>query len=430
MFLGITILLVFIFFAALMYLNRLPALIALPLMAVIIAVLAGIPPEDIAVFVVAEGAVRLNVAIITVLFGAILSQFVSNAGIAETMVKKVAELAGDNPFVTAVAMTAVIALLFTVLGGLGSVIMVASIALPIMLSIGLPRITAGCLFLMGLGLGGIFNLTNWQLFISVLGLSQGQILRFALVIGALSALVTLSFLVFELKVRGTSFGWEEKKEDEAKKFVPWPAVLTPIVPIMLVLGFSIYNFLARPAQPFEFPIITAMLLGLVWGFITTLKKGSLNMLSKSVVDGIGSVGPAVAIIMGIGMLLNAVTDSSVISTLSPLMSRMIPSSPVPFVIFFAVLAPLSLYRGPLNLWGMGAGLVGLIVSSGVLPPFAVMAALMSVGQMQGVSDPTNTHNVWIANYLDLNVHDILKRTLPYMWMLAAVGLIAAAFMSF
>lgn len=430
MFLGITILLVFIFFAALMYLNRLPALIALPLMAVIIAVLAGIPPGDIAVFVIADGAVRLNVAIITVLFGAILSQFVSNAGIAETLVKKVAELAGDNPFITAVAMTAVVALLFTVLGGLGSVIMVASIALPIMLSIGLPRITAACLFLMGLGLGGIFNLTNWQLFISVLGLSQGQILRFALVLGALSIAVTLSFLIVELKIRGTSVGWELKKEGTEKNFVPWPAVLTPIVPIMLVLGFSIYNFFARPPQPFEFPIITAMLLGLVWGFITTFKKGSLNMLSRSVVDGIGSVGPAVAIIMGIGMLLNSVTDPSVIGTLSPLMAMMIPSSPVPYVVFFAVLAPLSLYRGPLNLWGMGAGLVGLIVSSGVLPPFAVMAALMSVGQIQGVSDPTNTHNVWVSNYLDLNVQDILKRTLPYMWTLAAAGLAAAAFMSF
>ncbi len=430
MFLGITILLVFIFFAALMYLNRLPALIALPLMAVIIAVLAGIPPGDIAVFVIADGAVRLNVAIITVLFGAVLSQFVSNAGIAETLVKKVAELAGDDPFITAVAMTAVVALLFTVLGGLGSVIMVASIALPIMLSIGLPRITAACLFLMGLGLGGIFNLTNWQLFISVLGLSQGQILRFALVLGALSIAVTLSFLIVELKLRGTSVGWELKKEGTENNFVPWPAVLTPIVPIMLVLGFSIYNFLARPPQPFEFPIITAMLLGLVWGFITTFKKGSLNMLSRSVVDGIGSVGPAVAIIMGIGMLLNSVTDPSVIGTLSPLMARMIPSSPVPYVVFFAVLAPLSLYRGPLNLWGMGAGLVGLIVSSGVLPPFAVMAALMSVGQIQGVSDPTNTHNVWVSNYLDLNVQDILKRTLPYMWALAAAGLAAAAFMSF
>jgi hypothetical protein len=65
-----------------------------------------------------------------------------------------------------------------------------------------------------------------------------------------------------------------------------------------------------------------------------------------------------------------------------------------------------------------------------LKAFAVMSALMSVGQIQGVSDPTNTHNVWIANYLNLNVQDILKRTLPYMWALAAAGLVVAAFMSF
>ena len=430
MFLATAILLVFLVFAALMYLNRMPALIALPVMAVVIAFVAGIPPRDIAVSVVADGAVRLNIAVITVLLGSVLSQFVSNAGIAETLIKKVAELAGDNPFVTALAMTAVVALLFTVLGGLGSVIMVASIALPIMLSIGLPRLTVGCLFLMGLGLGGIFNLTNWQLFISVLGLSQGQILKFAVILGGLSALTVLSFLVIELKVRGVSVGWEIKKDDQASKHITWPAVLTPVIPIILVLGFSLYNFFARPQQPFEFPIITAMLLGLVWGFVFTYGKGSLNMLSRSVAEGMGSVGPAVAIIMGIGMLLNSVTDPSVIRTLSPVMVRIIPSAPVPFVVFFALLAPLSLYRGPLNLWGMGAGLVGIIVSSGALPPFAVMAALLSVGQIQGVSDPTNTHNVWVANYLDLNVQDILKKTLPYMGLLAAAGLAAAALISF
>ncbi len=430
MFLGIIILLVFAFFAALMYLNRLPALIALPLMAVVISVIAGVPAEDIAAFVISDGAVRLNLAIATVMFGAILSQFVKNTGIAETMVKKVAELAGDNTFLTALAMTVVVAVLFTVLGGLGSVIMVASIALPIMLSIGLPRLTAASLFLMGLGLGGIFNLTNWQLFISVLGLSQGQILRFAVVLGALSAVTIFSFLLVEVKLRGTSVGWEIKKDGDAKPSVHWPAVLTPVIPIILVLGFAAYNFFAKPFQPFNFPIITAMILGLVWGFFTTYKKGSLNLLIKSVVDGIGSVGPAIAIIMGIGMLLNAVTSPSVIESLSPIMARIIPSGPVLYVVFFTVLAPLSLYRGPLNLWGMGAGLVSLIICSGILPPFAVMAALMSVGQIQGVSDPTNTHNVWVANYLNLNVQDILKRTMPYMWILAATGLIFAALMSF
>lgn len=426
MLLGITILITFAFFAVLMYLNKIPAILSLPVMAVLIGVFAGISPRDIASLVVADGAVRLHVAIVTVLFGSILSQFVSRSGIAETLIKKVAELSGENPFIVSLVMTAIVALLFTVLGGLGSVIMVATIVLPIMLSMGVPRIIVGSLFLLGLSLGGIFNLTNWQLYISVLGLSQEQIFKFAGVMGLLSAVTTIAFLLIELKRYGTSLGWEEKTAKEKPAFVPWPATLTPIIPLFCVLGFALYNFLVKPADPFEFPIVTAMMIGIIWGFVTTIKKDSVNTLSRSIVDGISSVGPAVALIMGIGMLLNAVMHPNVINSLSPILIKIMPSSAVSYVLFFTILAPLALYRGPLNIWGMGAGLLGLIVSSKALPAAAVMAALMSVGQIQGVCDPTNTQNVWVSNYLNINVQDILKKTILYMWVLAAVGLVFAA----
>jgi len=426
MLLGITILITFAFFAVLMYLNKIPAILSLPIMAVIIGVFAGISPRDIASLVVADGAVRLHVAIVTVLFGSILSQFVSRSGIAETLIKKVAELSGENPFIVSLVMTAIVALLFTVLGGLGSVIMVATIVLPIMLSMGVPRIVVGSLFLLGLSLGGIFNLTNWQLYISVLGLSQEQIFKFAAVMGLLSAVTTIAFLLIELKRYGTSLGWEEKTAREKPSFVSWPATLTPIIPLFCVLGFALYNFFVKPADPFEFPIVTAMMIGIIWGFVTTIKKDSVNTLSRAIVDGISSVGPAVALIMGIGMLLNAVMHPNVISSLSPILVKIMPSNAVSYVLFFTVLAPLALYRGPLNIWGMGAGLLGLIVSSKALPAAAVMAALMSVGQIQGVCDPTNTQNVWVSNYLNINVQDILKKTIVYMWILAAVGLVFAA----
>jgi hypothetical protein len=49
-----------------------------------------------------------------------------------------------------------------------------------------------------------------------------------------------------------------------------------------------------------------------------------------------------------------------------------------------------------------------------------------VGQIQGVCDPTNTHNVWIANYVGSDVQKILRRTLGYVWAAAAVGLIVGA----
>lgn len=407
-----------------MYLNKLPAIFALPIMAVLIAFCAQVSPKEIASFIIADGAVRLNIAIITVLFGSMLSQFVNNSGIAHTLIKKSAELSGDNPFVVSFVMAIVVAILFTVLGGLGSVIMVASIVLPIMLSIGLSRITSGCLFLLAVSLGGIFNLTNWQLYKSILKLSSSQIMGFAALMGAASFLIMLAFIIIEIKRYGTSVGWSIEKEYK-KEFVSWYAALTPIIPIIFVLGFSVFNLFAKPQNPFEFPIITAMILGLVWGFITTMKRGSLNILSKSIIEGVNSVGPAIVLIIGIGMLLNAVSHPQVTFSISPIIAGIMPKNPIHYIIFFMVLSPLTLYRGPLNIWGMGAGLVGLMLSTGSLPATAIMAALMSVGQIQGVCDPTNTHNVWISNYLNLNVQDILKKTIIYMWVLAVIGLIIA-----
>ena len=79
---------------------------------------------------------------------------------------------------------------------------------------------------------------------------------------------------------------------------------------------------------------------------------------------------------------------------------------------------------------MGAGLVGLMVASKTIPPVAIMAALMSVGQIQGVCDPTNTYNVWISNYLNVDVQGILKRTILYIWLLAIAGLTVAGFLYF
>ncbi|MBE0558734.1 MAG: citrate transporter, partial [Proteobacteria bacterium] len=95
-----------------------------------------------------------------------------------------------------------------------------------------------------------------------------------------------------------------------------------------------------------------------------------------------------------------------------------------YVLVFTLLGPLALYRGPLNVWGLGYGVGGVLLATGV-PAGAVMGILMSLGIIQGVSDPTNTQNVWIANEVRLDVNVILWRTLPYSWIAAALGLVIA-----
>jgi hypothetical protein len=130
--------------------------------------------------------------------------------------------------------------------------------------------------------------------------------------------------------------------------------------------------------------------------------------------------------LGIGMLVKAVTHPAVLDQIQPHLAAVMPGAPVTYVLVFTMLAPLALYRGPLNVYGMGFGLAKVMAAAPGLGPAAVMAALLSVGQIQGVCDPTNTHNVWIANYVGSDVQRILRRTIGYVWAAAAVGLVIGA----
>jgi len=425
--LALALLAIFAVMAVLMYLNRLPAIVALPVMAIVIALVARVPWADLA-NIVSEGAFRLHVAYTTAILGAVLAGIVAKTGVAETMVKKTAELGGDRPIVLALLMTGVVALLFTTLGGLGAVIMVATIVFPVLLALGLPQLAVGCLFLFGMSLGGLFNLVNWQLYIEVLKLTPTTIITFAAAMAGVLALATILFAVVQLNPRRMRRYWAAPEPARALKFAPWYALLTPIVPLLPVLGFGLYNMIEKPAKPFDFPIITAMVIGIAYGLLASPRppQGRIQLLVRSVIDGIGGVAPAVALMLGIGMLIQAVQHPSVLGQIQPLLSAILPSTRLGYVIVFTALAPLALYRGPLNVWGMGFGLAQMMAAAPGLSAPAVMAALLSVGQLQGVSDPTNTHNVWIANYVGVDVQRVLRATLPYVWAAAAVGLVVGA----
>jgi hypothetical protein len=400
--------------------------------------------------------------------------------------------------------------------------MVATIVIPILLSLGLRPLYVGCLFLLAMSLGGAFNLANWELYKTTLGMTNAQIGAFAWPFAGLMLLATGVFLAIEGKRLGKARYKAVLTEPATKHdFVPWYALLTPIVPLVPVLFFALLpKFYAKPAevtaaingegyrvvitqkdgsdrhvleqgesitlspgqylttdepsqgpaadntrwaaldvqpwtaitlqvdvdptQPtirtftinpsstaYDFPISVALILGILYGAIATWKKGqsTVQLLTKSAFDGVAAVGPALVLMLGIGMVLIATMSPQVSAIIQPMIKQVVPhgnslAAMAKYVAIFTILAPLALYRGPLNLWGMGSGLIGAL--NGLMPGGAIMGAFMSVGMIQGVCDPTNTHNVWIANYTNIDVQDILKRTLPYMWILALIGLALSA----
>lgn len=411
---AVAILAIFLVFAFLMITQRLSTVLSLIFMAILIPLVAGVPfggEQGILQRVIEAGSIRMASAIAAVIFGAWLGQLMVQTGISQSMIAKAAELGGDKPMGVAVALGVVVAILFTAVGHLGAVIMVGTIVLPILMSVGIDRQKAATIFLFSMATGIAMNLSNWQTYASMANVEIGVIQQFGVIQFVLTGVVALVYIV--LQTRSVASEWAVGGTAAApnkveSKQVPPLALLTPLIPLVLVLGF-------------KWPIVPSMLTGILYGAVTVDFRNAPANLTRSVIDGLRETAPAITLMVAIGMVLNAVFLPQVAEAMSGLLRAIIPSTPVAYVLFFALLAPLALYRGPLNMWGLGSGIVGLIISLGILSPQAAMAAFMSTERVQIAGDPTNTHNVWIADFTKIDVNSITRKLLPYLWLVAALS---------
>lgn len=410
------IILIFLVFAALMLTRRMPAILAVPAMAVLMAVAARTPLMQILNDVIVGGSRRLVDAYLMVLGGAMLGRVVMQTGIAEGLIKRAAEFGGDRPLAVAITLMTAITLLFTTLTGLGAIIMVGGLTLPIMMSIGIPRKLTGVLFLLAYGLGVVFNISSWGFYKETLKLdSLASISQFANYLFAIDAALIVVFLFFAARRMASYGAWAARMEDKKPHGVPLIALLVPILPLALHKGFN-------------WPVLVAFLISAIIGVLLTRPRELVQQLASAAVKGFEDVAAAVILMIGIGMLLNTTKLPAVNASLAPLVQGINFRSPFVYVAFFGLLSPLALYRGPLNLYGVGIGLYSLLSALGLLPPAALVAAVMSVVQVQTVCDPTNTHNVWIANYVGVRVEELTRETLLWKVIVCVLGLIAGAWL--
>lgn len=428
---GILILAVFLLFALLMFFRKIPAILALPLMSLIIILLPGTYWWDAMPAVFTKGAVRLSGAMMNAIFGAILAYVVFQTGISENIIKRAAELAGDKPLAVALVLTAASSICFVALAGLGSVIMVGTLLIPILLSVGLPRLTVASIYLLSISIGGTWNVANWGFYMDVLKVPMETIRVFASVNGVLLAIAGVTFIVLNTRKAGIRTAWAMPAADlkgslKIEKPVPVYSLITPVIPVGIILFYSLFSK-AVFGKELSFDINTALITGAIYGVLTTKPREIINIMSGAFTEGIKNVAPVLGLMMGIGMAVTALMSPEVKDALKPLLQSVIPNSQIGYILFFGILAPLALYRGPLNLYGLGAG-VGAILTS-IYPPSLVMGALMTTGMVQGVCDPTNTMNVWTGGFTDTDVQDILKKTLPYVWIAVFIALLYIALFS-
>jgi Mg2+/citrate symporter len=406
---------VFALFALLMYRRIMPAILAVPLMAVAMALVAGVPFNQIGE-VVTKGAVELAPVYVTVIFGALLARVTLDTGIARALVNLAAEYGGEAPLPLALILCAVVALLFTSLSGLGAIIMVGSIVLPIMMTTGVPRVVAATLFLMAFALGFIFNLTNWRFYTQLFGVVPAQMKHYALLLAAIDALALIVYAVVSFARERNYATWAVRRDDQAEvPRVPAIALVTPLLPLVLYFALNL--------DP-----ILAFVFSAIFGAIVTRGARTVETLIAAAIRGVEDVAPAVLLFVGIGMLLVATKTPQFTAALAPLV-RGWANNPFAYVAIFGLASPLVLYRGPLNPFGVGIAVFTVLLATHVLPPVVLVAAVMAVVQVQNVCDPTNTANVWVANFTGTPIVTITKRTLPYQVAVATLASFVVALAS-
>ncbi|MFD3732076.1 transporter [Streptomyces sp. NPDC058632] len=434
---GMVILLLMLAGVGLMLTRKLPTAFALVLLGVAIAIVAGAPltgENSILDTVLQEGSTALAATMLAVLIGSWLGKLMEETGIAGTLVRKIVEFGGDRPTVVALGVLAVSALVGTVTGSAPAAMMAGIIGIPAMIAVGVPKTTAAGIILMGIAAGLPFELPVWQFFSTALELPIDTVKSFMMRLFPFAAFFAVLFVLVETRRKGVEHAWSlasageragdgdspqspgERRRNRARHMgdAPWYALLAPAVPLVLALGF-------------ELAVIPSMLAGVLWALVTTTRPGQLNKrLLRTLYGGFEIAAPPIALFIAIGILLAAVKLPGAVEALDPLVKAVAPDNPVVFVPVFTLLVPLCLYRGPLNVYGLGAGIAGVLIAAGIYPAVAVLGLTASYNQVFGVSDPTSTQTVWAAQYAGVSPQQVMLRTLPYVWCVALGGLIVTA----
>ncbi|MFB6551133.1 transporter [Streptomyces sp. NPDC056405] len=415
---GVVILLIMAAGVAAMLTRKLPTAFALVLLAVGIALVAEAPltgENSLFDTVFQEGAPMLAATMIAILIGSWLGKLLDETGIAGTLVRKIVEFGGDRPVVVALGVLAVSTLVGTVTGSAPAAMLAGIIGIPAMVAVGIPKVTAAGTVLMGIAAGAPFELPLWQFFSTALELPVSTVRTFMLKIFPLAMAAAVLYVLVESRRRGVEHAWalkspaKSKARPQRRADAPWYALLTPVVPLVLALGF-------------EFAIIPSMLAGVLYALITTTRPGQMSKrLLRTLYGGFEVAAPPITLFIAIGILLAAVKLPGAVAALEPLVKAVSPQNTVAFVLVFTLLVPLCLYRGPLNIYGLGSGIAGVLIAAGIYPATAVLGIAASYQQVFGVSDPTSTQTVWSAQYAGVSPQQVMLRTLPYVWLVALGG---------
>lgn len=360
--------------------------------------------------------------LVNIFFGSFFGRVLMDSGIAATLIRKVVELGGDKPRITMSLLCIVTSIIFMTMTGIGPVIAIAVIVLPIFMSLGIPSPIAMFAFMGSIMAGILANITNFLQYQGIFSAFYKDVMQYSFndyfkiaIIGTVVTLIAV-LLVSNLSLgRKKSYAMAVTASADNGKDAPaysWIAIILPVVLIMAFKGF---------------PVILAFIVSAVYAMLTTgLLKGGFKevcrKLAKFFSDGAIDVAPMIGFLLMLSMFNNAAAFSAPYFT--AIFGNIIPTSAIILTIMFAVLVPLGFFRGPTNLVGSGTALLAVVAAANPHAGVAFMFPLFAIATIVPQHlDITQSWVAWGLGYTKVSAKEYMKLSIPTGYVVGAIMIV-------
>lgn len=355
--------------------------------------------------------------LVNVFFGAFFGRVLVDSGIAATLIRKVVELGGYKPRITMSLLCVVTAVIFMSMTGIGPVISIAVIVLPILMSLGI-SVPVALFSFMGSIMAGIFaNIVNFKQYQTIYAgfnpaaesYTYNDYFQIGMIgmVESLAVVLTVANISMNKKKR-YAMAANVPAEGGDAPMISWLAVLLPVLGVVLLY----------------LPIILGFILAGIWALLFTGKlrggyKEICRQFAKLFTDGAVDVAPMVGFLMTLAMFNNSAAYAS--PYFSAIFGDLIPQSPLVLAIVFAILTPLGFSRGPMNLVGSGSAILAVVLAVNPTMSPAFLFPLFAITTIAPQHlDITQSWVAWGLGYTKVTSREYMKKSIPTGWIIGAI----------
>lgn len=355
--------------------------------------------------------------LVNVVFGAWFGRVLLETGIASTLIRKTTELGGDKPAITCILLCGVTTAIFSSLFGAGAVVAIGVIILPILMSLGIPKVLSVCSFMFSIGAGMFLNPVLFGQYTAFFLDENGKATytyETYVQWGGIALCVQLAFtivlILFCMRKKKTVHAWAAQRPVRQKRnTAPGVALLTPFIPVILLIVFKV-------------PIILGFLTGGFYALFVCGRLKSFRMacrtFNKDFFDGVVDTAPLVGFLLMVPMFNKAA--ELCIPYFNVLFRNIIPNNTLIITIVFIVLAPLGLFRGPFTLYGCGAATLGILKGIGFSTLYLAPLMIAATTVMNVSCCITQSWIVWGIGYAKISTKDFMKMSIISGWIICAI----------